>query len=114
MLKKVDVRQRDIKDCGAASLLSIIKYYDGYVPLEKIRQDTALSKSGITAYNLILAARKYGFDAKGIKATAEDLLSGQLLLPAIAYVTLSNGLNHYLVIYKVNKKNITIMDPARI
>jgi ATP-binding cassette subfamily B protein len=113
MLKKVDVRQRDIKDCGAASLLSIIKYYDGYVPLEKIRQDTALSKSGITAYNLILAARKYGFDAKGIKATAEDLLSGQLLLPAIAYVTLSNGLNHYVVIYKVNKKNITIMDPAK-
>ena len=113
MLKNVDVRQRDIKDCGAASLLSIIKYYDGYVPLEKIRQDAALSKDGITAYNLILAAKKYGFDATGIKATSDDLLSGQILLPAIAYVTLSNGLNHYVVIYKVNKKNITIMDPAK-
>jgi ATP-binding cassette, subfamily C, bacteriocin exporter len=112
MLKNVVVKQRDIKDCGAASLLSIIKYYGGYVSLEKIREDTSISKNGITAYNLIIAANKYGFDAKGVRSSKEDLLSKKIILPAIAYVTLSNGLNHYMVIYKINKNSILVMDPA--
>lgn len=40
------VKQHDIKDCGACSLLSIIKYYGGYVPVEKIREDTNTTKEG--------------------------------------------------------------------
>lgn len=112
MDSKVIIKQHDIKDCGAASLLSIIRYYDGYVPINKIRNDACITKDGITAYNLILAAKKYGFDAFGIKISDKELLNNNVLLPCIAYLELKNGLKHYVVIYAINKKNFLIMDPA--
>ena len=57
MYKEVVVRQHDIKDCGAACLLSIIKYYNGNISLEKIKIDTCLAKDGITAYNIVNTAQ---------------------------------------------------------
>lgn len=62
------VRQRDLKDCGVCSLASIIQHYGGYVSLERLRLDAKVSNEGTTALNLVETAKKYGFDAKGIKA----------------------------------------------
>jgi ABC-type bacteriocin/lantibiotic exporter with double-glycine peptidase domain len=112
-MKNICVKQRDIKDCGAACLQSIIRYYDGYVSLEKIRQDTCITKDGITAYNIVIAAQKYGFDAYGIKINIDDLFSKKIILPCIAYLVLNNGLKHYVVIYKINKEFLLLMDPAK-
>ena len=112
MKSKVIIKQHDIKDCGAASLLSIIRYYDGYVPIDKIREDACITKDGITAYNLVLAAKKYGFDSYGIKIENKDLTSSNISLPSIAYVELKNGLKHYVVIYEITDKYFIIMDPA--
>lgn len=36
MKRKIIIEcQKDVKDCGPCCLSSIIKFYDGYVPLEK-------------------------------------------------------------------------------
>ena len=113
MYKEVSIRQHDIKDCGAACLLSIIKYYNGNISLEKIKLDTFISKDGITAFNLVNAAKKYGFDSYGIKITFDELKLGKVLLPAIAYLELQNGLRHYVVVYKITSKYVRIMDPAK-
>ena len=40
MKRKEIVIQRDIKDCGPCCLLSIIRHYNGNVPLEKILVET--------------------------------------------------------------------------
>lgn len=113
MYKEVSIRQQDIKDCGAACLLSIIKYYDGNVSLEKIKIDTCINKNGISAYNLVKTARSYGFDSSGIKISFEELKKGNVVFPAIAYLELQNGLRHYVVIYKITSKYVKIMDPAK-
>ena len=113
MYKEVSIKQHDIKDCGAACLLSIIKYYGGNISLEKIKLDTFISKDGITAYNLVNAAKKYGFDSYGIRISFEELKKGKVLLPAIAYLELPNGLKHYVVVYKLTSKYVRIMDPAK-
>ena len=113
MYKEVTIRQRDIKDCGAACLLSIIRYYNGNISLEKIRLDTFISKDGITAFNLVNAAKKYGFDSYGIRITFEELKEGKVLLPAIAYLELESGLRHYVVVYKITSKYVLVMDPAK-
>jgi ATP-binding cassette subfamily B protein len=111
-MKKIEVvKQQDLQDCGACSLSSIIKYYDGYVPLEKIREDTYTTINGTTAYHLIEAAKIYGFDALGVKV--KDIFDKNIYLPAIAHLTLKNGLEHFVVIYKVNKNYIWLMDPAQ-
>lgn len=110
MLKNVVVKQYDLKDCGACCLLSIIKYYGGYIPLEKIKLDTFIDKNGTTAFHLINAAKSYGFDACGLKVENLD----EIVLPVIAHVEVNSQFNHFVVIYKINKdKNkITIMDPS--
>ena len=113
MLKRVVVRQQDIKDCGAACLLSIIKYYGGNISLEKIRVDSCISSSGISAFNLIAAAKRYGLDGRGTRITFDDLIKSKLVYPFISYVELKNGLRHYIVVYEITKKYILVMDPAK-
>ncbi len=113
MKSKCIVKQQDIKDCGICCLESIIKYYDGYVPLETLRLDTKTGNNGTTAYNLIVAARKYGFNAIGQRMDKKSKLDKSIMLPAIAHITTPKGLNHFVVIYKVTSKHITIMDPSK-
>lgn len=104
------VRQRDEVDCGVCALASIIRHYKGNVPLEIIRLDARTDNEGTTALNLILAAQKYGLDGSGYEV---DNLKNIPRLPAIAHLKLKNGLNHYVVIYKITKDKITLMDPAK-
>ena len=110
MNKRVVTIQDDLKDCGAACLHSIIKYYNGYVPMEDIRISANITKEGITAYDLILAAKKYGFSAYGVKVDKINLNS--LAVPFIAHLDYKNGRTHYIVVYKINKKSLIVMDPA--
>ncbi len=111
MNKKFIVRQQDIRDCGICCLQSIIKFYGGFIPLETLRLDTKTNNNGTTAYNLILTAKKYGFNAIGRKNISLD--SEELILPAIAHVVTDKGINHFVVIYKVTSKHLHIMDPAK-
>ena len=110
MKRKEIVIQKDVADCGPCCLLSIIKHYGGYVPLEKIKLDTYASNGGTSAYNLIQAAFKYGFEATGVKCDKLETIS---IYPCIAHVILENGFNHYVVIYKQFKDKVIIMDPAK-
>ncbi len=105
------IRQRDFKDCGVCSLASIIEHYNGYVSLEKIRLDVKASNEGTTALNIIEASKKYGFDGIGIKVNS--LEDSKIKLPAIAHINLKNGLQHYVVIYKITKNKVILMDPAK-
>lgn len=111
MMKIEEVKQRDLKDCGACSLACIIKYYKGYVPIEKIREDTYTGVNGTTAYHIINAANSYGFDAVGVKVN--DIFDKNIYLPAIAHLNLKNGLQHFVVIYRINKDYVWLMDPAK-
>lgn len=104
------VRQQDEKDCGVCSLLSIIRYYKGNVPLEQLRLDARTNNEGTTALNLVLASQKYGFDAVGMKV---ENVNDIKRLPAIAHLNLKKGYSHYVVIEKVTKDKIILMDPAK-
>ena len=50
-MKNIVVRQEDEADCGACCLLSVIKYYNGFIPLEYVKVDTLTTKEGTTFYN---------------------------------------------------------------
>ena len=112
-MKKIQVvKQRDFKDCGPCSILSILKYYDGYVPIEKIRLDCYTNINGTTAYHMVNALKKYGFDAYGAKIGSEQL-DNKITLPFIAHLLLDNGMNHYVVVYEITKKVVKVMDPYK-
>lgn len=107
--KMIVVHQHDLQDCGVCCLSSVIQYYGGYVPLEKLRIDTQTSKNGTTAYNLLVALKKYGFDVRGVKS---ENLDGAVF-PAIAHLEYDNGLKHFVVIYEITKNKVVLMDPAK-
>ncbi len=109
-MKNIVVRQTDICDCGACCLQSIIKYHDGYIPLEIIKNDTKTTKNGTTAFNIINAAKKYGFEGIGLKI---KYIKDNNFYPIIAHITLKNGLNHFIVVYKTINNKVYIMDPAK-
>ena len=106
--------QETIKDCAPASLQMIIKYYNGYTSIERLRNLMKTDKNGTNAYNLIEAAKNLGFEAYGVKTKLEQLNKNNLILPAIAHVVINNSYCHFVVIYDIDYKKgkITIGDPA--
>lgn len=110
MRKSSKVKQRDITDCGAACIASVAAHYQLKLPVSRIRQYAGTDKRGTNVLGMIEAAERLGFQAKGAKGPIESL--AKIPLPAIAHVIVKNGLHHFVVIYKVTAKFITLMDPG--
>ena len=108
------VKQVGEQDCGVAALAMIINYYKGAYPLEELRNLTCTTRQGTTAYNIVDAAIKIGFDANCYRCSLEDINSNNIILPCIANVIIEKKYKHFLVIYEIDFKNekIIIADPA--
>ena len=104
-MKKYIVKQNDNNDCGASCLLSIIKYYGGFVPLEIIKLDTLTTNKGTNFYNLKKAAERYGFEVYGYYK--------EEIKPPYIVQTLENGYYHFIVVYKNENNYYLCMDPAK-
>jgi len=104
------VKQYDQADCAPATLLSILKYYGGNSSIVYLRELCNTTNRGTTMMNLVSAARQIGFEAQGVTGSYEDLIKQQF--PCIAHIHLDNGIQHFVVLYKVNKTQIIIGDPA--
>ena len=106
------VRQEDLTDCGACCLKMIIKYYGGDYPLFHLKQLTHTDQFGTNAFLIKEAALKLGLNAKVLNGNLEDIKEEDL--PVIAHVIPNKSYEHFIVIYKLDKKHalVTIADPA--
>lgn len=109
-MSKKTIRQHDISDCGAACLVSVAAHYKLFLPISRVRQLTGTDQQGTNLYGLIEGAKKIGFDAKGVRCELPGL--NQVPIPAIAHLIVNKQLQHFVVIYKIKKKSIVIMDPG--
>lgn len=91
----------------------IIEFYHGYMTLERLSDMMGITSQGISAYQLIETAKKIGFQAYGIEL--KTIIEEPFHLPAIAHIKTLEGYYHYIVIYKVNDKQGTMIigDPAK-
>ncbi|MCT3950399.1 peptidase domain-containing ABC transporter, partial [Elizabethkingia anophelis] len=110
MNKDIQIKQHDIKDCGAACLASVAAHYGLKMPIAKIRQICHTDTRGTNVLGMVQGLEKMGFNAKGVKGGADAL--PEIPLPAIAHIIVQGQLHHYVVIYSVKKDKITVMDPA--
>lgn len=109
-MASIKIKQHDIKDCGAACLASIGNHFKVNLPIARIRQYANTDKRGTNVLGIIEAAEKMGFIAKGVKGGLSSI--DKIPLPAIAHLITKEQLHHYVVIYKVEKSKITVMDPG--
>ena len=109
-MASIKIKQHDIKDCGAACLVSIGNHYKVNLPIARVRQFANTDKRGTNVLGVIEGAEKMGFTAKGVKGGLDAI--DKIPLPAIAHVVVQQQLHHYVVIYSVTKDKIEVMDPA--
>lgn len=108
--RSIRIKQHDITDCGAACLASVCAYYGLQFPVARIRQYAFTDQKGTNVLGLIEAANKLGLSAKGVRAQFDALK--MVPKPVIAHVIMQERLQHYVVVYKVQKSHVTYMDPG--
>ena len=104
-------KQEGLKDCAAACMQMIIKYYNGYISINDLNEMLETTKEGVSAFKIIEVLNKIGFKATGIRLNLLELTKS-VTLPVIAHVVINNY-NHYIVVYKIDsfKKSVIIADP---
>ena len=106
----VCVRQHDQSDCGAAALATIATHYNRPIGLQQVRDLAGTDRVGTNLLGMVEAAERMGFQATAVKGSYDALMD--IPLPAIAHVTNRDGLGHFVVLHRVNKKGVVIADPG--
>src|SRR5438105_9368247 len=99
------VFQNTSTDCAAACLAMILQYYGKPTSLTAIRAEIGTGRDGANALQLITAAKVYGLEAYGIPLTVDQL--EQIDVPAILHWES----RHFVVVERVSRKTIDIVDP---
>jgi ABC-type bacteriocin/lantibiotic exporter with double-glycine peptidase domain len=98
--------QVELADCGAAALGMVLELHGKPVPFDEIRTVCGTGRDGTDAATIVAAAKYYGLDAKGVRTEVEDLEA----LPA--GTMLFWDLSHFVVLDRINRSGIEIVDPA--
>ncbi len=93
-------------DCGAASLAMALAYFGKETQIHNVRAQLGGGRNGVTAKQLLTAARNYGFRARGVQIEPNSL---QYLT---AGAILHWELNHFVVFERSDKKHLWIVDPG--
>lgn len=111
MSKKIVVLQDGLKECGSACLLSIIRYYQGNISMNRLLELTNTTKDGTNFFNISEAAKEIGLDAKGYKVKSIEECT-KIDSPFISQIFINN-MPHFVVVYKIKNNKLTLMDPAK-
>lgn len=110
--KKYLVKQHDMTDCAAACLATVSMYYKKEITITKLRDILGTDIKGTTLKGLENGAKRLGFDTRAIRVD-KDSFQSKYTLPAIAHIITDEGLSHFVVVHKVKKDKVTILDPAK-
>jgi ATP-binding cassette subfamily B protein RaxB len=93
-------------ECGLACLVMVANTHRLQLDLSEVRRRFAVSLKGATLQQLITHAGQLNFNSRPLRLELDEL--PQLQLPCILHW----DLNHFVVLKKVGRGHITILDPA--
>src|SRR3954471_10401077 len=100
------VRQSEAAECGLACLAMVAAFHGHRVDINTLRRRYPVSLNGVTLRSLIQVAIHMGLVSRPLRFELGHLR--QLRLPAILHWDMS----HFVVLKSVDRKGITIHDPA--
>lgn len=100
------IPQMEMAECGAACLAMVFDHHGRSVPLALLREACGVSRDGVNALGIVHAARQYGLEARGLKASVEAL--EDVPLPAIVHWEFK----HFVVLERLTRAGAMIVDPA--
>jgi len=100
-------KQLNAMDCGPTCLKMVAKHYGRHYNTDTLRQIAGYGKQGVTLLGISETAEKIGFRTKGVQLSYQKLLTAPL--PAILHWEQ----NHFVVLVAINKKGVSIADPAK-
>ncbi|WP_169835567.1 peptidase domain-containing ABC transporter [Novibacillus thermophilus] len=100
------IEQMEHSECGLACLAMICGYYKKHVTLTELREEFGVSKSGMSLFHLKKISEKLDFDVKAYRGDITTV--SKSALPVIVFWEQ----RHYVVLEKMTKKYLYIVDPA--
>ncbi|WP_182266755.1 peptidase domain-containing ABC transporter [Stenotrophomonas maltophilia] len=100
------ILQSEAAECGLACLAMIASHHGNRIGLRELRRRHSLSLKGATLSQLMDIAAQMGFMCRPLRLDLEHL--AELKLPCILHW----DLNHFVVLTRVRKRDVAILDPA--
>ena len=104
------VLQHDSSDCGAACLVSVIRYFGGNTTIEKIRILSGTTQFGSSMLGLYQAARENNLDVTGYEADIQSIIGYKDIL--ILHISKEENLEHFVICFGFVKDYFLIWDPS--
>lgn len=99
--------QLDMMDCGPSCVKIISEHYGKRYSLQYLREQSYITREGVSLLGISDAAEAVGFRTIGVKTTLQQL-DDEAPLPMIAHW----NQQHFVVVYKITKKKVFVSDPA--
>ncbi len=100
------ILQADRAECGLACLAMVAGYYGHHATLRELRARFRMSMRGATLRKLHDCAGQMGLNCRAVRAELEELK--QLRAPAILHWEF----DHFVVLKSVDRRGLSIVDPA--
>jgi ATP-binding cassette subfamily B protein len=102
------IHQLDQMDCGPSCLMMVSQFFKKTFSLSQVRKLCDKGQQGVTLLGINRAAEELGFKTLPMKLEIDTFIK-DAQLPCIVHWQQK----HFVVVYKINKNNIYIADPAR-
>jgi len=101
------VEQMSAADCGSACLTMVLGWFGRQVTLDQVREVAGSGRDGASVYSLVQAGKAWGLRGRGVKLKRiEDLaLAGRGAI-------LHWRFNHFVVLDRITRNRIRVVDPA--
>ena len=115
--KNLHVKQHDEKDCGAAALSMILRYFGAFIPLYKLREDIRVDAAGANIYGIVKAAEDYGLIGDALEGDIQELADStrknEVVAPFIARIITPEGYEHFVTVFEATPQKLIMGDPGR-
>ena len=88
--------QQASSDCGVACLSAIIRFFEGNVSLERLRELSGTAVQGTTLLGLAEGAQRCGLEAEAFRVDG-ILRLAEIDRPAILHVVMEEKFSHFVV-----------------